>query len=358
MEHVMAASPRIPMSHLFTSLGLRGITLRNRIAMAPMCMYSAGGDGVATDWHLAHLAARAIGGVGLIITEATAVDPCGRISPNDLGLWSDAHIAPLERIVRLCQSQGAAMCCQLAHAGRKAWSASRGQGPGPTVGPSALAFDGDWVVPQELSPTALDGVESAFRAAAHRALAAGMDAVEVHAAHGYLLHQFLSPLSNQRTDEYGGSLENRARMLLRVVDAVRQVWPERKPLLVRLSCTDWVAGGLVMDDQVEIAQWLKRRGVDLVDCSSGGNTPAAPPTGPGYQVPFAERIRREAGMPTMAAGLITESGMAEEIVRNGRADLVALGRELLRHPHWPLDAARVLGEDIGWPEPYVRAKRA
>jgi len=321
-------------------------------------MYSAGEDGLATDWHLAHLAARAIGGVGLIITEATAVDPCGRITLNDLGLWSDAHIAPLARIARLCQSQGAAMCCQLAHAGRKAWSETKGKGPTRPVAPSALAFDHDWVLPHELSQTELDGVESAFRAAVQRALTAGLDAVEIHAAHGYLLHQFLSPLSNHRTDEYGGSLENRARMLLRVVDAVRQVWPERKPLLVRLSCTDWVAGGLTIDDLVQVAQWLKERGVDLVDCSSGGNVPVVPPTEPGYQVPFAERIRREAGILTMAVGLITTPEMAEEVVRDGRADMVALGRELLRHPYWPLEAARVLGEDIEWPKQYVRAKPA
>jgi len=350
MEHLKA--------ELFTSFRLRDVTIRNRIAMSPMCMYSAGEDGLATDWHLAHLAARATGEVGLIITEATAVAPCGRISSNDLGLWCDAHVAPLARIVRLCQSQGAAICCQLAHAGRKAWSATKGQGPTPLVGPSAIAFDHDWVVPHELGHAELDAVESAFRAAAQRALAAGMDAVEIHAAHGYLLHQFLSPLSNHRTDEYGGSLENRARMLLRVVDAVRQVWPERKPLLVRLSCTDWMAGGLVIDDLVHVAQWLKGRGVDLLDCSSGGNTTVAPPTGPMYQVPFAERIRRETGIPTMAVGLITTPEMAEEIVRDGRADMVTLGRELLRTTHWPLEAARVLGEDIEWPKQYARAKPA
>jgi NADPH2 dehydrogenase len=324
--------------------------------MSPMCMYSAGEDGLATDWHLAHLASRAIGGVGLIITEATAVEPRGRISPNDLGLWSDAQIAPLARIVRLCQSQGAAMCSQLAHAGRKAWSATKGQGPTIPVAPNALAFDRDWIVPQELSHTELDAVESAFRAAAQRALAVGMDVVEIHAAHGYLLHEFLSPLSNHRTDEYGGSLENRARMLLRVIDAVRQVWPEQKPLLVRLSCTDWVTGGLVVDDLVQVARWLKARGVDLVDCSSGGNAPVAPPTEPGYQVAFAERIRREVGIPTLAVGLVTAPAMAEEIVRNGRADVIALGRELLRHPFWTLDAARALGDDIAWPKQYLRAK--
>jgi len=238
-----------------------------------------------------------------------------------------------------------------------AWSATKGQGPTQPVAPSALAFDNDWIVPHELSHPELDAVESAFRAAAQRALAVGMDAVEIHAAHGYLLHQFLSPLSNHRTDEYGGSLENRARMLLRVVDAVRQVLPEQKPVLVRLSCTDWVAGGLVVDDLVQVARWLKEHGVDLVDCSSGGNTPVAPPTEPGYQVPFAERIRRDAGISTIAVGLVTSPEMAEEIVWDGRADMVALGRELLRHPHWPLDAARALGDDVVWPKQYVRAKR-
>ena len=344
------------MSRLFTSFHLRGVTLRNRIAMSPMCMYSAGDDGLATDWHLAHLAARAIGGVGLILTEATAVASGGRISPNDLGLWSDAQIEPLARMVRLCQSQGAVVCCQLAHAGRKAWSETKGQGPTPPVAPSSLAFDSDWVVPHELSRAELNAVESEFRAAAERALATGMEAVEIHAAHGYLLHQFLSPLSNQRTDEYGGSLENRARMLVRVVDAIRQIWPEQKPLLVRLSCTDWVEGGLVVDDLVQVSLWLKERGVDLIDCSSGGNVPSSPPTGPLYQVPFAERIRREAAIPTMAVGLITAPGMAEEIVSDGRADVVALGRELLRQPHWPLEAARVLGEDLAWPDQYARAK--
>jgi len=317
------------MSQLFSSFTLRGVTLRNRIAMSPMCMYSAGEDGRATDWHLAHLVSRATGGVGLIVTEATAVEARGRISQNDLGLWDDAQIAPLSRIVRLCQSQGAAMCSQLAHAGRKAFSPQRGVGPELPVAPSAVPQDADWVTPHALTLTEADTVVSAFRAAAQRALAAGFDAVEIHSAHGYLLHEFLSPISNQRTDEYGGSLENRARMLLRVVDTVRAVWPEQRPLLV-----------------------------DMVDCSSGGISSVAPPAGPGYQVPFAEKIRREAGIATMAVGLITAPEMAEEIVRNGRADVVTLGRELLRHPYWPLDAARALGQDLAWPKQYVRAKPA
>ena len=294
----------------------------------------------------------------MIVTEATAVEPRGRISVRDLGLWNDNQIEPLRRIVRLCQEQGAAMCTQLAHAGRKAFSPNKGVGPATLVAPSALAFDTDWLVPEELSCEEIDSVVIAFRSAASRALAAGFDAIELHAAHGYLLHQFLSPISNHRADEFGGSLENRARLVLRVVNAVRQVWPESQPLVVRLSCTDWVAGGLVIEDLIQVAGWLKENGVDLVDCSSGGVSPVVPPVGPGYQVPFSERIRREAGIPTMTVGLITIPELAEEIVRNGRADVVALGRELLRHPHWPLDAARALGDDIAWPRQYVRAKPA
>ncbi len=344
------------MSQLFSPLGVRGVRLRNRIAMSPMCMYSAGEDGIATDFHLVHLATRATGGVGLIITEATAVEPRARISGNDLGLWQDAQIEPLARIVRLCKAQGAATCCQLAHAGRKAWTPTKGQGPLPAVGPSPIPFDADWVAPKELDKSGVDEIVAAFQAAAERAVTAGFDAVEVHGAHGYLLHQFLSPLSNHRTDEYGGSLANRARLLLRVVDAVRNVLPGSHPLLVRLSCTDWVEGGVTIEDQVQVARWLKTHGVDLADCSSGGSTPQLPPVGPGYQVPFAERIRREAGIATMAVGLITTAEMAEEIVRNGRADIVVFGRELLRNPYWPLHAARVLGDDIAWPRQYLRAK--
>jgi len=344
------------MSQLFSPFALRGVTLRNRIALSPMCMYTAGADGLATDWHLAHLTARAVGGVGLIITEATAVEARGRISPNDLGLWDDAQVEPLARIVRLCQSQGAAMGVQLAHAGRKAWSATKGAGPFTPVAPSALPHDADWAVPQALDRPELDAIVAAFRAAAQRAHAAGFDAIEIHAAHGYLLHEFLSPISNHRADEYGRSLENRARLLLRVAEAIRSVWPEHKPLLARLSCTDWMEGGLTVDDQAQVARWLAGRGVDLLDCSSGGISSAAPPTGPGYQVPFAARLRREAHVPTLAVGLITTPELAEEIVRNDRADLVALGRELLRNPHWPLHAARSLGDELTWPQQYQRAK--
>jgi len=356
------------MAHLFTPFSLRGVTLRNRIVMSPMCMYSAGEDGRATDWHLAHYLARAVGGVGLIITEATAVEARGRISANDLGLWDDAQVEPLARIVRLCQAQGAAACpaepcgaaavaVQLAHAGRKAWSANKAHGPATPIAPSAIPYDEGWATPHALTENELAGVVAAFVAAARRAEAAGLDAVEIHAAHGYLLHEFLSPLSNQRADGYGGSLENRARLLLEVVEAARAVWPAHKALLVRLSATDWVEGGLTVGDQVQVARWLWERGVDTVDCSSGGNTPALPPeVGPGYQVALAGQIRREAGVGVIAVGMITSPQQAETIVRTGQADLVALGRDLLRQPYWPLHAARALGYDVEWPQQYRRAK--
>ena len=344
------------MSELFSPFTLRGVTLRNRIAMSPMCMYSCGEEGLATDFHLAHLVARAVGGAGLVMTEATAVEARGRISTSDLGIWNDAQVEPLARIVRLGKAQGAVMCTQLAHAGRKAWSPTKGVGPAAAVAPSAIPFDADWTTPRELSTAELDGIVSAFRAAARRAVQAGFDAVEVHGAHGYLLHEFLSPIANHRTDEYGGSLENRARLLLRVVDAVRESLSETRAILVRLSCTDWIEGGLTIEDQVQVARWLKAHGVDLLDCSSGAITSFVPPVGPGYQVPFAEKIRREAGIATMSVGLITTPEMAEEIVRNGRADMVAMGREFLRNPYWPLQAARALGHDLAWPKQYQRAK--
>jgi 2,4-dienoyl-CoA reductase-like NADH-dependent reductase (Old Yellow Enzyme family) len=324
-----------------------------------MAIWSAGEDGLATDWHLAHYAARAVGGVGLIIQEVTAVEPRGRISVHDLGLWDDRQMEPLARIVRFCHEQGAAIAPQLGHAGRKAFSPEQGVGPQVPVAPSAIAADEGWVTPQELSVEEIDGIVAAFQAAARRVDRVGYDAVEIHAAHGYLLHQFLSPLSNRRSDAYGGPLKNRARALLRVVDAVREVWPEEKPLLVRLSATDWAAGGLTVDDTVEIATWLKTRGVDLVDCSSGGILPTEPPKiGPGYQVPFAAEVRRRAEVATIAVGLITTPQQAEEIVLNERADLVALGRELLRNPYWPLYAAHALHEAITWPWQYERATLA
>ena len=346
------------MSRLFSPFTLRGVSLRNRVVMPPMCMYSADEDGLATDWHLAHYGARAVGGVGLIVIEATAVEPRGRITVNDLGLWDDQQIEPLARIARLAHAGGARVGVQLAHAGRKAFTPGRGVGPQLPVAPSALPYDEDWVRPQALGTAEIDGVVAAFRAAAQRAAQAGLDVVEIHSAHGFLLHQFLSPLSNRRDDEYGGTLENRSRALLRVVEAVRAVWPDDRPLLVRLSATDWAEGGLTPEDTVEIARLLKGRGADLIDCSSGGLLPAGPPRlGPGYQVPFAEKVRREAAIPTLAVGLITTPELAEEIVFNGRADLVALGRELLRNPYWPLHAASALHEDVTWPVQYERAKR-
>jgi NADPH2 dehydrogenase len=345
------------MSHLFSPLTLRGLTLRNRIMMSPMCMYSADDDGRATDWHLVHYLARAAGGAGLLITEATAVEGRGRISANDLGLWDDAQVKQLARLVRLVQTEGAAIGVQLAHAGRKAWSANKAYGPEQPVAPSALPFAAEWNTPTELTLAEMEQIVAAWRTAAQRADAAGFDTIEIHAAHGYLNHQFLSPLSNRRGDEYGGSLQNRMRFPLRIVEAVRSAWPEDQPLLVRISATDWADGGLTPDDLVVVARELKARGVDLIDCSSGGNVPTPPPDpGPGYQVPFAEKIRREAEIPTAAVGLITTPELADEIVRNGRADLVALGRELLRHPYWPLDAARILGYDIDWPRQYRRAR--
>lgn len=345
------------MPHLFSPLTLRRLTLRNRIVLSPMCMYSAAGDGLATDWHMAHYLARAVGGAGLLIIEATAVESRGRINERDLGLWDDAQIEPLARIVQMVQAEGAAIATQLAHAGRKAWTAEKGIGPELGVAPSPLPFSAEFPIPHELTLAEIDQIVAAWQAAALRAEAAAFDAIEIHSAHGYLSHQFLSPISNHRTDEYGGSLANRMRFSLRIVDAVREVWPQEKPLLLRISATDWVDGGLTPDQVVVIAREFKARGVDLVDCSSGGMVPNAPlRLGPGYQIPFADKIRREAGIPTAAVGLIASPEMADEIVRNGRADLVALGRELLRNPYWPLGAARELGHDIPWPHQYLRAQ--
>jgi 2,4-dienoyl-CoA reductase-like NADH-dependent reductase (Old Yellow Enzyme family) len=345
------------MADLFTPLTLRGLTLRNRILMPPMCMYCAGTDGIATDWHLSHYHARARGGVGLILMEATAVEPRGRISINDLGLWDDVQVAPVARMARLVHAEGTAFGVQLAHAGRKAWSAERGFGPETPVAPSAVAYNDESNTPHALTSDEIDALVNKWQAAAQRAEATGLDVIEVHGAHGYLVHEFLSPLANHRADAYGGDLSNRMRFLLRVVDAVRAVWPAEKPLFVRLSAVDWVEGGLTLDDTVTIARALREHGVDLVHCSGGGMSGARPPaTGPGYMIPFAERVRREAGVPTAAVGLITAPELADAAIRNGQADLVALGRELLRHPHWPLDAARALGHDIEWPKQYQRAK--
>jgi 2,4-dienoyl-CoA reductase-like NADH-dependent reductase (Old Yellow Enzyme family) len=347
-----------PMSGLFSPLTLRGLTLRNRIAMAPMCIYSAGDDGQVTDLHLAHYGARALGGVGLIIVEAASVTPGGRMTLRDLGLWDDAQIAPLARLASFCQAQGAAVAIQLAHSGRKAWCDDLGHGPEPLIAPSALPQGEGWVTPRAMTRSEIAASVQEFCAAAQRALSAGLDAVEIHAAHGYLIHQFLSPISNKRNDEYGGCLENRMRFLLEITEGVRALWPADRPVLVRVSAVDWCEEGLDLADTVEIARALKARGVDLIDCSSGGILTDKPPRlGPGYQVPMAEAVKRGAGIPTMAVGSITQAEMAEEILLNERADMVALGRELLRHPNWPLDAARALGEDGPWPSIYAAGKR-
>ncbi len=354
------------MTRLFQPLTLRGLTLPNRIAVSPMCQYQAV-DGIAQDWHFVHLGGLAQGGAGLVITEATAVVPEGRISPDDLGLWNDTQAEALARIVRFLASQGAVPGIQLAHAGRKAsnpapWKGSgslpAAQGGWTPVAPSALPFDAGWTVPTALDAAGLAGVVRAFADAARRALTAGFQVAEVHAAHGYLLHQFLSPLSNHREDAYGGSFENRTRLLREVVEAVRAIWPERLPLFVRLSATDWVEGGWNLEQSVELAKVLKGLGVDLVDCSSGGLVPRAEiPLGPGYQVPFAARIRAEAGLATGAVGLITEPEQAEAILAQDSADLVLLGRELLRDPRWPLHAAQALKAEVPWPASYARAAR-
>jgi 2,4-dienoyl-CoA reductase-like NADH-dependent reductase (Old Yellow Enzyme family) len=352
------------MQPLFSPFDLRSVTFPNRIGVSPMCQYSSV-DGFATDWHLVHLGSRAVGGAGLVILEASAVVPEGRITPSDLGIWKDEHIAKLECIAAFLHSQGARAGIQLAHAGRKAsmsppWHGERlvppAEGGWTPVAPSAIPFNDKYAVPHELDQAGIDAVVAAFRAAANRAHRAGFDVVEIHSAHGYLLHEFLSPLSNHRTDQYGGSLENRARLLLEVADAVREAWPSELPLFVRISASDWAEGGWTIDESVEVARMLKERGVDLVDCSSGGNVPTAKiPVAPGYQVPFAARIKSEAGVATAAVGLITEPVQANEIVANGEADLVLLAREMLRDPYFALHAAAAMTDTASWPEQYLRA---
>jgi 2,4-dienoyl-CoA reductase-like NADH-dependent reductase (Old Yellow Enzyme family) len=353
------------MAHLFDPFTLRSITLRNRVGISPMCMYSSE-DGVATDWHLAHLGARAIGGAGLVIAEATAVSPDGRITPGDAGIWADKHIEPLARINRFVKSQGAVPGIQLAHAGRKASAARPWEGGHhladdaggwPTVAPSAIPFGGALnKVPRALTEAEIAGVQGDFATAMKRALAAGYEWVELHAAHGYLGQEFLSPLANQRTDRYGGSFENRIRFVVETSQAMRAAWPDRLPFTVRISSTDWVEGGWTLDESVELARRLKAVGVDLVDCSSGGGAPNAKiPSTPGYQVPFAERIRREADIPTAAVGLISDPVHADSIVRNGQADVVLIARASLHEPNWPLRAARELGLKPAPPVQYGRA---
>ena len=354
------------MTHLFQPLTLRGLTLPNRIAVSPMCQYQAT-DGLPSDWHLVHLGGLAQGGAGLVLTEAAAVLPEGRISPEDLGLWNMAQAEALARIVHFIKAQGAVPGIQLAHAGRKAstFAPWRGSGSVPSaaggwtpVAPSALPFDPAWTVPPALDEAGIIAVIDAFMDAARRAIAAGFQVIEVHAAHGYLLHQFLSPLSNHRADAYGGSFENRTRLVREVVGALRSILPEEMPLLVRISATDWAEGGWDLDQSVALSKELKALGVDLMDCSSGGLVPHQKiALGPGYQVPFAARIRAEAGLPTGAVGLITEPEQAEQILAEGSADLVLLARELLRNPRWPLRAAQELGAEVPWPASYLRAAK-
>ena len=352
----------VPELDLLAPLKLRGITLRNRIVMSPMCQYSAK-DGFADDWHLVHLGSRAVGGTGLIMVEATAVTAQGRISPGDLGIWSDAHIEPLARIARFVKSQGAVPSIQLAHAGRKAssnlpWLGGNAlltteEGGWEVIGPSPIPFDEGCPVPKELDAPGIEAVVEAFEVATRRALQAGFEIIEIHSAHGYLLHEFLSPLSNHRKDEYGGSFENRSRLLLRVTERLRAIIPEELPLFVRISATDWAEGGWDIDESVLLARELKKRGVDVIDVSSGGLVPRAKiPVGKGYQVPFARRIRNEADIRVGAVGLITEVAHANEIITAGDANLVFLARELMRDPYWALHAQQALGQEMTWPTQY------
>lgn len=350
--------------NLFEPFRLRDIELKNRIGIPPMCQYSAH-DGKAGDWHRVHYGSRALGGAGLLIVEATAVTPIGRISPGDLGLWQDEQIAPLADVVRLIKAGGCVPAIQLAHAGRKGgvgrgWEAQRSlspeEGGWQAMAPSAVSFGEGYAAPQAMSLDDIAAVPGQFAAAARRALAAGFAAVEIHAAHGYLLHQFLSPLANHRDDAYGGSFDNRTRLLREVVAAVRTVWPDGLPLLIRLSATDWVEGGWSADETVALCRQLKTMGVDLVDVSTAGLVPTAKiPVGPGFQTEFAARVRHEAGLPTAAVGMITSPEQAEHIIRSGQADVVLVGREILRNPYWPLQAAAALGHRVAWPNQYLRA---
>jgi len=355
------------MTHkLFSPWTLRSVTLRNRICVAPMCQYSTP-DGAAGDWHMVHLGSRAVGGAGLVMAEAAAISPEGRISPRDLGIWTDTQAQALAPIVAFMKEQGAVTAVQIAHAGRKASTqppflggdpiAPDTEGGWEPLGPSALPFSHSHTPPHAMDAPDLEKVRKDFVAAARRALTAGFEVLELHMAHGYLLHSFLSPIGNQRTDNYGGSLENRMRLPLEITAAVRAVWPEDLPLWVRISATDWVPGGWDLEQSVMLSKALKDRGVDVIDCSSGGMTPdAVIPAGPGFQTPFASAIRQTVGIPTVAVGLITEAIQAEHILVTEQADAVALARELLRNPYWPLHAAQELGVDLTWPVQYDRAK--
>lgn len=354
------------MSKLFTPLAMRSVTFRNRVFVSPMCQYSSR-DGLATDWHMVHLGSRAVGGAGLVMVEATAVSPEGRISPDDSGIWNDDHVAAFKPIARFIRDNGAVPGIQLAHAGRKASCDLPWHGGGPLgpdargwqpLAPSAEPFAPGHPLPHELSLADLDMVENQFRGAARRALAAGFQVVEIHMAHGYLLHEFLSPLSNRRGDDYGGNLENRLRFPLRVARAVREEWPHELPLFVRLSCVDWAENGWSLDQSVCFCRLLKELGVDLIDCSSGFVVPNEQvPFAPGFQVPFAAALRAGASVATGAVGFIIDPAQAEQILATGQADAVFLAREMLRDPYWPLHAARELGVEVVWPDQYLRARR-
>lgn len=354
------------MPHLFSPLKIKNTEFKNRIVVSPMCEYSSE-DGFANNWHLVHLGGFAVGGASLVITEATAVSPEGRISPGDLGIWKDEHIEKLKQITDFIHAHGAIAGVQLAHAGRKAshdvpWHGgkqirSEADGGWKTLAPSAIPFTETEEAPIALDKAGIEKVTSDFKAAASRALTAGFDVIEIHAAHGYLVNEFYSPLSNHRTDEYGGSFENRIRLLLEIVDSVKGVWPAENPLFVRISATEWTDGGWTGDDSVALSKILKGKGVDLVDCSSGGNVATAKiPLKPGYQVEFAEKVKNEAGILTGAVGLITTPEQANDIIQTGQADIVLLAREMLRDPHFPLRAAHVLGHEVKWPVQYERAK--
>lgn len=353
-------------SQLFSPLQIKNFTLKNRIAISPMCQYSAE-DGFANNWHLVHLGSRATGGAGLVIQEATAVSPEGRISPSDLGLWSDDHIKKLKKITKFIINQDSVPGIQLAHAGRKAslptpWYGNKkltqNQGGWQTVAPSAIGYSDDELAPVALDKAGIEKVINDFKAATHRAVLAGYQVLEIHAAHGYLLHQFLSPLSNFRTDEYGGSFENRIRLTLDIIDAVLVVWPKEFPLFVRISASDWAEGGWNIEESVELSKILKEKGVDLIDVSSGGLVSHQEiPLGPNYQVPFAEQIKKESDIMTGAVGLITTAQQAEDIISSGKADIVLFARESLRNPNLGLDFAHELGVDVTWPKQYDRAKK-
>jgi 2,4-dienoyl-CoA reductase-like NADH-dependent reductase (Old Yellow Enzyme family) len=350
------------MSRLFSPLVLRSVEFPHRVFVSPMCQYSSE-DGLPNDWHLVHLGSRAVGGAALVCVEASGVTPEGRITPWDAGIWSEAHARAWKPVAAFVRAQGSVPAIQLAHAGRKAscdkpWNGGKSldpsQGGWQTLGPSAIAF-GDYCVPRAMSRDEIRSTVDAFARAAGHALAAGFDVVEVHGAHGYLLHEFVSPVSNRRTDEYGGAYENRVRFALEVARAVREAWPADKPVLYRLSATDWVEGGWDLAQSVELARRLKALGIDMVDCSSGGNVHHAKiPLGPGYQVPFADAIRREAEIPTAAVGLVSDAVQAEQIVSFGQADAVFLARAMLRDPYWPRHAAKTLGVDMPWPDQYKR----